>query len=340
MEDIEKRKYEHVINSLKQESQYRISNWLEYVTLINNSLPEIDYNKIDTKAKLFDRTFNYPIYISGMTGGYQEAERINSRLAELAYKYNIPMGLGSIRAMLKNPSLKYTYNVKRGKDIFLIANIGGVQLKEYNINEIAEAIDSIEADAIAIHLNPTQELIQREGDLNWEGVREKIVELADRYKVIVKEVGAGLSRDVIEQLKYSKVWYYDVAGAGGTSWTRIEYMRNPEAVPGFQDWGIPTALALLMNKDYRLLASGGIRDGIEGFKCLVLGAEMFGMARPFLEAVIKEDLHVIDVVVSQLKGAMFLTGIDRLDKIKNVRYILLDPLRYAYEQVRADIFKG
>ncbi len=337
--DIERRKYEHVINSLKQESQYKISNWLEYVMLINNPLPEIDYYKIDTKTKLFNRVFNYPIYISGMTGGYQEAERINSKLADLAYKYNIPLGLGSIRAMLKNPSLKYTYDVKKARDIFLIANIGGVQLKEYSISQIIDAVNSIEADAIAIHLNPAQELIQG-GDLNWEGVRDKIIELADNLNVIVKEVGAGLSYRVIDNLKHSKVLYYDVAGAGGTSWTRIEYMRNPNAVPGFQDWGIPTALALLMNKkEVKLLASGGIRDGIDGYKCLVLGAEMFGMARPFLEAVIKEDYRLIDIVISQLKGAMFLTGVDQLDKLHKVDYLLLDPLRYSYEQIRTSILK-
>lgn len=340
MDEIEKRKYEHVVYSLRKEAQYNISNWFEYVLLLHNALPEISYDKINTKTKFFGREFYYPIYISGMTGGYSEAQKINLKLAEIAEKYNIPIGLGSIRAMLKNSQLKYTYDVKKDKDIFLIANIGGAQLKEYKLNNIVEAMESIEADAIAIHLNPAQELIQKEGDLNWEGVKDRIIELADRVNVIVKEVGAGLSYEVIEALKDSKVKYYDVAGAGGTSWTKIEYIRNPEAVKGFENWGIPTALCIMINKDKaELLASGGIRDGVEGFKSLVLGAKMFGMAKPFLEMALKNDNKALDSIIAQLKAAMFLTGVESLEKINRAKYILLDPLKESYEQIRSGIFK-
>ncbi|MCS7122855.1 MAG: type 2 isopentenyl-diphosphate Delta-isomerase [Candidatus Micrarchaeota archaeon] len=340
MDDIQSRKREHVLNSMKSESQYDIGSWLDCVMILHNALPEMDFHKIDTRKKIFGREFNYPIYISGMTGGYDDAYNINMGLADLAEEYNIPMGVGSIRAMLKNANLKYTYNVKRGREIYLIANIGGVQLKEYSNKQILDALDSIEADALAIHLNPAQELIQREGDLNWEGVKSRIGEISDHVQVIVKEVGAGLSNRVVSELREVGVRYFDVAGMGGTSWTKIEYMRNPDAPRGFENWGIPTALSILMNREERgILASGGIRDGLDGFRAIVLGAEMFGMARPFLEMVLKNQKNMFERIVFQFRGAMFLAGARDLDEIRNVKYILLDPLRSAYEQIRSSIPK-
>lgn len=338
MDDIQNRKREHVLNSLKAESQYDIGSWLDCVIPIHNALPEMDFHKIDLRKRIFGKEFNYPVYISGMTGGYNDAYTINMKLADIAEKYNIPMGVGSIRAMLKDPSLKYTYDVKRGRDIYLIANIGGVQLKEYSNRQILDALDSIEADALAIHLNPAQELIQREGDLNWEGVKSRIGEIVDEIDVIVKEVGAGLSDRVVSELRDTGVEYFDVAGAGGTSWTKIEYMRNPDAPKGFENWGIPTALSILMNRDRgRILASGGIRDGTDGFRAMLVGAEMFGMAKPFLEMVMNGDRDGLDKVLFQLKGCMFLTGARNVDEIREVRYILLDPLKSAYEQIRSSV---
>ncbi|MEM0455857.1 MAG: type 2 isopentenyl-diphosphate Delta-isomerase [Candidatus Anstonellales archaeon] len=338
--EIERRKRDHVMNSLRPDSQYDLTSWLEFVIPIHNALPEIDYDRIDTSVVFFGKHFSYPIYISGMTGGFNDAYKINSELANIAEKYNIPLGLGSIRAMLKNPNLKYTYDVKRGKDIFMIANIGGVQLKEYSNRTILDSMDSIEADAIAIHLNPAQELIQKEGDLNWDGVMDRIVELADDTRVIVKEVGAGLSYYVIDRLRDSKVAYYDVAGAGGTSWTKIEYLRNPDAPKGFENWGIPTALALLMNSNRaKLLASGGIRNGVDGFKTILLGAELFGMAKPFLEMAMGKSSNILDLIIQQFKGAMFLTGSKDINSIRKVDYVILDPLKSSYEQIRSSIPK-
>ena len=326
---IQDRKKEHILNSLKPESQFS-DNWFNYVFLFHNSLPDIDYYKIDTKTKLFDRYFDYPIYISGMTGGFKDAKDINLGLAKIAYENNIPMGIGSIRAIFKSESLIETYDVKKCYDVFLIANLGGVQLKEYKNKEILDVVYKLQADALAVHLNPAQELIQKEGDLNWEGVYDRIIEIADEFPTIVKEVGNGISREIAQKFKNTKVKYIDISGTGGTSWTKIEYLRNSDAPKGFEEWGIPTPLALLTVKDFdNILASGGIRSGIDGAKALVLGARAFGMAKPFLDSVI-EKKDIFPEIAKQLKGTMFLLGARNVEELRKKPYALFGPLRELY----------
>ncbi|MCX6773804.1 MAG: type 2 isopentenyl-diphosphate Delta-isomerase, partial [Candidatus Micrarchaeota archaeon] len=184
--DIEKRKEQHIKNSLKPESQYEKTTGLELVELIYNSLPEFDYDKISTKAKFLGKTFDHPLYISAMTGGFGAAREINLAFAEMSEKYRIPMGLGSQRAMVENPKLKETYYVKKEyPNAFVIGNIGGIQLKRYGTKKVADAISTVEADAIAVHLNPLQEMIQPEGDRDWSGVYDKIAELKQDSSVPV-----------------------------------------------------------------------------------------------------------------------------------------------------------
>ncbi len=341
----EKRKAEHIARALKDEANYDKSTLFEDVFLIHNALPEVDFESISTKTMFMGYEFKAPLIIEAMTGGYKAAKEINIGLASAAADKGIGLGLGSQRAMIEKPELSETYAVKKEvPDVFLIGNIGAYQLKEYPPEKIEEMISKTELDALAIHLNPLQELIQPEGDKNWEGVLAAIEKHADRIPVpiIFKEVGSGLSPKTI--LKLEKIsTYFDIAGAGGTSWSRIEYMRGG-SIEGFEEWGIPTALALLMAKhdypDGHYIASGGIRSGIEGAKALALGAEMFGAAKPFLEAYTKSGgeksvAELIDKWIEQLKGVMFLTGFNDVKKFKaDARDLVLlkGKLRELYEE--------
>ena len=304
---------------------YRITTLLENVHFIHNALPELDFEEVEVKEKVFGKTFSLPFYISGMTGGYREAEKINKSLAKIAEEFNFPFAVGSQRAMIENPKLSYTYDVKKeAPDVFLIGNIGGYQLKEYKIKTIREALERIEADALAIHINPAQELAQKEGDKNWRGVEERIAEIAEELSIpiIVKEVGTGISREVAYRLAKAKIKYVDVSGAGGTSWIKVELERSKkEFLYPFKEWGIPTALAVIMCKDIvNVIASGGIKNGLDGTKALALGAKLFSSAKPFFKA-LKEggENKVRELIKSwekQIKAVLFLTGSKNLNELR------------------------
>ncbi|HEX2614475.1 MAG TPA: type 2 isopentenyl-diphosphate Delta-isomerase, partial [Nitrososphaera sp.] len=303
------------------------STYLEYVKLVHNALPEIDYDDIDTSTKFLGHKFSAPIIIDSMTGGTDEATVINGRLGELAEKYGLGMGLGSQRAGLKSEELAATYSVarKNAPNAFLIANIGGAQLaKGLTIDEARKIVKMIRANALVVHLNPLQELVQPEGEPRYRGVLAKISELAKSMDVpvIVKEVGAGISREVAIKLEMAGVSAINVAGAGGTSWAGVEKLRA-EAMKDdikthlgemFWDWGIPTAASLIeVRKAVKLpvIASGGLRNGLEVGKCVALGASMAAMAYPFLRAAAmsRENLFAFaDTLLAELKSTMFLVG--------------------------------
>jgi isopentenyl-diphosphate delta-isomerase len=334
---IEKRKEEHILASLKKESQYVKTTGLEDVELIYNALPEIDYDSISTKARFLGKTFSYPLYISAMTGGFGGAKEINFALAEMSEKFKIPMGLGSQRAMVENSRLRDTYYVKKEyPGAFVIGNIGGIQLKRYETKRIEEAASSTEADAMAVHLNPLQELIQPEGDRDWEGVLDRIAEIKDALKipVIVKEVGGGISKNVAFRLGKIGIEWIDIAGAGGTSWSRVEYMRNGQ-VPGFKEWGIPTALSIIMASPFaKIIATGGIRSGIDGAKAFALGADMFGAAMPFLKAHKQKILEqTVEEWTTQFRHCMFLSGSKDVESLKSAPYLLHGKLKDYFDQM-------
>ena len=314
----EKRKEEHINTALK-DVEHDKSTLFEYVEFIHNALPELSYEEVNTEVSAFGKRFSFPLLITGMTGGYRNAKKINLALAKTCSSFNIPMGVGSQRAMIENPSLKDTYDVKKEYDVFLIGNIGGYQLKEYPTEKIEEAVKAIDADALAIHLNPLQELIQPEGDRDWSNVLPRIAELRDALDVplIIKEVGSGVSREVAFELSKIGVEWIDVAGLGGTSWSKIEYMRGGE-LEGFEEWGIPTALSVLMTADLvNVIASGGIRSGIDGAKAIALGAKLFGAAKPFLKAAIEGTLSsTIALWREQFKATLFLTGSSSISEFR------------------------
>jgi isopentenyl-diphosphate delta-isomerase len=346
IEVIKQRKRDGIEIPLRRDVQARTtSTYLEHVRLVHNALPELDYDDIDTSTKFLDHKFLAPIIIDSMTGGTDEATVINGRLGELAEKYGFGMGLGSQRAGLKSEELAATYSIarKNAPNAFLIANIGGAQLaKGLTIDEARKIVRMIRANALVIHLNPLQELVQPEGEPRYKGVLMKISELAKNMDVpvIVKEVGAGISKEVAIKLEMAGVSAINVAGSGGTSWAGVEKMRA-DAINAdlksrlgeiFWDWGIPTAASLLEVRraiKLPLVASGGLRNGLEVAKCIVLGAAMAAMAFPFLRSAAdsRQSLFAFaDSLLAELKSTMFLVGANSMGALSSSRYVLTGPL--------------
>ena len=321
-----KRKKDHIELSLKKESQYSFSAGFERVSLIHNSLPECSLDDVDVSVKFLGREVSMPLVITAITGGYPKAKTINKGLAEAAQEAGVAFGLGSQRAMIENPGLVDTYKVRDvAPDIPLIANIGAAQLKEYKLADIEKLVSSVEADGLAIHLNPLQEVIQPEGDVDFSGVLSAIEKVCDKLDVpvIAKETGAGMSDVVAMKLSGAGVDWIDVAGSGGTSWSRIEYMRGG-GVPGFEDWGISTVDSIIMCKGILpAIASGGIRNGIDMAKSVAVGADMAGAAQPFLEAFVKKTLKKeLETWKKQFRIAAFLTGSRSVGELKKAKFIL------------------
>lgn len=295
---IRDRKKEHVELTLNQDVFYQKGTGFERYHFQHNALPEVDMDEVELSVKLLDRTFSFPVFVSSMTGGYKGAEAVNATLASFCEARNLPLGVGSQRAMLEDPSETESFAVVRrmAPTAFIAANIGGAQLIG-GLGEEAAArlIDSIRADAVIVHLNPLQELVQPEGDRNFKGIFEGIYSLAESISipVIVKETGAGISLQVAEKLAVAGVRVIDVAGAGGTSWARVENLRERQKAPlhFLDNWGIPTAecisevSGLKDSFDFGLIASGGIRSSEDIVKAMALGADFTAMAQPLIKAV-------------------------------------------------------
>lgn len=347
MKDIELRKRDHISLCIELGSEAEFSEkttWLEHVELIHDALPELNLNEISLEATLLGRRFSYPILIEGMTGGTREAYQINRNLAEAAENLGIPIGVGSQRAGIENPSLRDTYRVirKTAPKVFLVGNLSGVELMKKDLSYAEKAVEMIEADALAIHLNSLQELIQPEGSTSFKGILESIRKAAERLSVplIVKEVGTGISKEVAEKLADAGVKAIDVAGAGGTNWAKIELERVRGLSPLkasiaelFSEWGIPTAASIIevssTVRNIELIASGGIRNGLQAAKTIALGADFIGVARPLLKPALNSSEAVERAVLKlaeELRVAMLLTGSRDLSELKRCRYVLHGPL--------------
>ncbi len=344
--EVEDRKLEGIQITLKEDVQAKsATTLLEDINLIHNALPEMNFDEIDTSITFLNHKFSAPLLIDAMTGGTKEAAKINGNLAAAAEKLDIGMGVGSQRAALNSQDMVETYAIARKKapSVFLIANIGGGQLVDgLHIKEIKNLIDMIKADAIAIHLNPLQELIQPEGEPRFKGVLKQISQLSSDLDipVIVKEVGSGISREVAVKLEVAGVSAVNVAGLGGTSWAAVEHLRaekrkmksKAELGSLLWDWGIPTAASILEVKrvtDLPVIASGGVRTGLDAAKCIVLGADLVGMAYPLLSAAVKSEKDVvafIEKVMLEMKSVMFVTGAANIRDLSGVRYVLTGKL--------------
>ncbi len=331
------RKADHIRINLDEDVRSGLTTGLEHFQFTHQALPELNLQDIDLNSVLFNRQLNAPILISSMTGGTDQAGRINRRLAEAAQETGIALGLGSQRAAIENPDLQSTFQVRQfAPDVLLFANLGAVQLNYgYSYKECQAAVDMIDADALILHLNPLQEAVQPEGDGNFAGLLRKIEAVCENLTVpiIVKEVGWGFSEQTANQLSAAGVSAIDVAGAGGTSWTQVEMHRTSDPyqarlAAAFIDWGIPTTQALLnVSKSaprMTIFASGGIRDGIDIAKCIALGASLGGMAGPFLKAAndsVETTVDTIRLIQKQIQVAMFAAGAANIDQLKQTPLI-------------------
>lgn len=332
---IEQRKTDHIEINLKKNVQFpRLTTGLEQFSFVHEALPELNLADINTEQKLLGKTLPLPLLISSMTGGAKQAYELNLRLAGAAQKYGLAMGVGSQRAAIEDPSLAYTFRVREvAPDILLLANLGAVQLNYgYGVDECMRAVDMIEADALILHLNVLQEAVQPEGDTRWAGLLDKIESICRSIHVpiIAKEVGWGISQDTARRLVDAGVAAIDVAGAGGTSWSEVEYHRAPTAfharvARAFADWGIPTAQSIQQVRaaapTIPVFASGGLKNGIDVAKCISLGASLGGLAGVFLHAAAgsEEDLdETVRVIIAQLRIAMLSCGAGDLDTLRNM----------------------
>lgn len=330
----ENRKADHIRINLEKDVQFpRLTTGLEHYKFLHQALPEINLRNVDTSVTLFGKRLSAPIVISSMTGGTDIAYRINQNLAEAAQVHHIAMGLGSQRAAIENSALAYTYQIRNvAPDILLFANLGAVQLNySYGIVECQRAVDMIEADALILHFNVLQEAVQPEGDVNFAGLLSKVEQVckAVSVPVIAKEVGWGFSEKNAHDLANAGISAIDVAGSGGTSWSEVEYHRAPTAFHArvaacFADWGIPTADAIQYAKKgapkVEIIASGGLRDGIDIAKCIALGAKAGGMAGPFLKAADISTEAVDELIrelTAQFRIAMGCSGASNIDELSN-----------------------
>jgi isopentenyl-diphosphate delta-isomerase len=309
------------------------TNGLERYRFSHCCLPELDWNEITLKTTFLGKQLLAPLLISSMTGGTEEAGIINQRLASVAQHYKIAMGVGSQRVVVEKPQVASTFAVRsRAPDILLFANLGAVQLNyDYGLDECLRLVDLLEADALILHLNPLQECIQPKGDTNFKGLLDKINHLCNKLQlpVIAKEVGNGISATMAEKLIAAGVTAIDVAGAGGTSWAKVESERAGNAQQRrmgmtFADWGLPTAECITSIRTIApqvpLIASGGLRDGLDVAKAIALGADIAGLAWPFLQAAAQSEAAVdalVEVLIAEITTVLFCTGNATLKELKH-----------------------
>ena len=306
------RKDDHIQFALAQPST---RNDFDKVRLIHHAFPETNFADIDLRTTLFDRTFPYPFYVNAMTGGSEQAGKLNQRFARLAKHFQIPMATGSISAAIKDPSLLKTFSVIRDvyPEGFVIANLGA----GHPIENALKAIDLLKANALQIHVNAVQEIVMPEGDKDFQGWLASIETIRQGIHVplIVKEVGFGMSAKTFSQLTAIGVRYVDVAGKGGTNFSKIENNRRQKTLVSFDDWGQSTVESLLAAKTFtslQVIASGGIRQPMDVIKSLVLGAKMVGLSGYFLHLMNQhtdeEAMTKINSFIDELKLIMLLLG--------------------------------
>jgi isopentenyl-diphosphate delta-isomerase len=345
MNKTESRKDQHVKVAIEKNVSSDYNYW-DDIKLVHNALPEIQKKDIDLSIKLFNKKIGAPIIIASMTGGYSKAKKINENLAVAAEKFKLGMGVGSQRAAIEKNDLKETYSVINNYDIPLrFANIGASQLVLWGIEKTLEnaqkMIDMINADVFIVCLNFLQEAVMPEGESNARGVYDAIKKLTEdlNIPVIVKESGAGISYNVAKKLSKTKISGIDVGGLGGTSFSAIEHYRSQmindklheRGGKTFWNWGIPTPTSILYvgdatNWKIPIIATGGIRNGLDVAKSLTLGANAAGIARTLLEPAISGKSQVIDevdVIIKELRTTMYLLGIDKVSKMYDADWTIV-----------------
>ncbi len=325
MTNTQTRKADHLRICLEEDVQFnRVTNGFEKYRFTHSCLPEINLEEVDLRTTFLGKQLNAPVLISSMTGGTEQAKLINYRLAEAAQNHRLAMGVGSQRIAVEKPQTADSFAIRKiAPDALLFANLGAIQLNyTYGLKQCLQVVEILEADALILHINPLQECIQPRGDVNFKGLLDKIHQLCEQISVpvIAKEVGNGISGAMAQKLIEAGVQAIDVAGAGGTSWAKVESERaenNLQRRLGrtFADWGIPTADCLVQIReqyqDVPLIASGGLRNGLEVAKAIALGADLAGLAFPFLQAASEspEALEELSqLLLSEIRTVLFCTG--------------------------------
>jgi isopentenyl-diphosphate delta-isomerase len=337
---IESRKDAHLAICAERDVEQRRSTLLDQVHLLHDSLPELAISDVDLSVELFGRQLQAPIVITGMSGGTHNGRELNRAMATAAQKFGLAMGVGSQRAMLDRPEAVDTFRVRDvAPDILLFANLGCVQARDAGIERVAELVEAIRADAICIHLNPAQELVQDEGDRDFRGCLDAIEKLVEGLHVptIVKETGCGLSPATLTRLAGIGAEWVDTAGAGGTTWTGIEGLRGgtrQQALgEALREWGTPTAasVAFARRAGFRIIASGGIRSGLDAARAIALGADAAGLALPFLRAYAAggttEVLNTAAALVESLQSIAMLVGARSVAALQDAPRVLGPELR-------------
>jgi isopentenyl-diphosphate delta-isomerase len=333
------RKIEHIRAIENDSATDRCGRYFDRIMLEHRALPDLDLSEIDTGIEFLGKRLSFPLLISSMTGGDHDlVRRINRNLAEAAERCGVAMAVGSQRVMFLQEEARASFELRRfAPSTVLLGNLGAVQFNYgFGLEQCQEAVDCLGADGLYLHLNPLQEAVQPEGDTNFAGVADRIGEIQQglNVPVLLKEVGVGLSPDDIASGYAQGVRYFDLAGTGGTSWSRIEHHRRNDGSDiglRFQDWGVPTPLALKRAEPWldrvTLIASGGLRDGIDMAKSVILGASLCGLAAPFLRPATESADAVVDVIERlrrEFITAMFLLGMPDVATLRNNRALIVE----------------
>ncbi|HIH34969.1 MAG TPA: type 2 isopentenyl-diphosphate Delta-isomerase [Methanosphaera sp.] len=343
---ISDRKLAHLEICKNNDVEHHVTTGFEDIELVHRTLPEVNFDDIDTSIDLLGNTLDSPLIISAITGGHEASKEINKNIAIATESTSIAMGVGSQRAGITHEELTDTFTVVRdyAHESMIIGNIGAPQ-----VDYAPKAIEMLDCDALAVHLNPLQEIIQPEGDINAKGYVESIKEICSETNIpiIAKETGAGIDGRDARILEKIGVDAIDIQGVGGTSWAAVETYRaeNPDLGNLFWDWGIPTAVStieVLENTSLPVISSGGIRNGLEAAKAISLGADCVGMALPFLKYAY-ESPELIEEKINQftreLKTAMFLVGASNIEELKQKRLIITGKTREILTELNIDTKK-
>ncbi len=317
---------------------------LDQVQLVHDALPDLADEDVDLGTYFLSKRLRAPILVTGMTGGTERGAAVNREIAAAAERLGLAFGVGSQRAMLERPEAAKTFAVRDvAPTLPLVGNIGLAQVVQLGVDRVRALMDDIGADGIAVHLNVAQELAQREGDRDFRGGLAALTTLARELgpRLLVKETGCGISPSVCARLVDAGIRCLDVSGAGGTSWVAVEMQRRGHAgAAPFATWGVPTAAAILgarrrVGDRAQLIASGGIRDGLQAAKALALGADVVGMALPVFQAQQAGSVQAaLESVVAGLRMAMVLTGCRAVSELRE-RPRVLGPLLKEWTEALA-----
>lgn len=319
------------------------STLFECVRLVHSAMPELSTDDVDLSTPLFGKTLKAPLLVTGMTGGTARAGEVNRQIAQVAEEFGLAFGVGSQRAMAERPELVDTFAVRQvAPSLVLIGNIGVVQAAAMGVDAVRRLFDALGADAMALHLNPGQELAQPEGDRDFRKGYETVSGLVKAFgdRLLVKETGCGVSPEVARRLVECGVKHLDVSGLGGTSWVRVEELRSTgvaqQVGAQFSGWGIPTAAAVAsvrraVGPQVKLVASGGMRTGLDVARALALGADLGGMALPLFRAQQQGGVpavrEAVQVILTALRHALVLTGTKRPAEMRSRPKVITGELK-------------